>query len=1050
MGDTRQRERGASADAADLMQVTPGDDFRLSYAPADVAWAEWIAWQLRNASYTVLIEAWDIRPGHNLVVETDRAIRASRQTVAVLSPRYLAAVSTTSDWATALGDDPTGERRALIPVVVEACDPGGLLGQRVPIDLTGLRDEGAARAKLLDGIVPGPAKRPHTPIYPLAAPQPVFPGRAWNVPYAHHADRFVGRSELLEQLEMRLSDTATAIHQAVAGLGGVGKTQLAVEYAYRHRSRYEAVCWVRAGDRSSLVADYAALEDELGLPGTGSSHQQLALAEVRRWFEEHDSWLLIFDDAQAPESLIGAGPGFQTLRDFLPRPGRLDSGHVLITSRLQSWDAVATVVSVDVLKAQDAERFLLNQTESDDLEAAREVAEALGFLPLALEQARAYIQARDYTLRDYLNRLCENNPELFERGRPRDYEGTVASTWKVSIEAVRSTSPAAVMLLEVFAFLFHEDIPRDELVSDSVVKCAPELGLVTQTTLALDDAVAVLRQYSLIRRAATSGLSVHRLVQTVVRQSLSEGERQNRAAVALRLVELLFPRDVARTSNWALCDRLVGHAIASVLHAYDLRVEIARTVDLLERVFAYLFERGRYIEARTQADLFLRLIESAHGPDTSAYVRALMYVGDAHYELGDLGAAKGSMEAALAIGEHGAGLDPQTEVRLLSSLGLISMELAELERAKELQIRALTTAEAAEDSDDLIARAVSNLGVVYYELGERQNARACQERARDILKARTAGSHAHIVSRRLAVVLYDFGSFSAPKKALEDAVAFFDKTLGDHHPEVAKTLHHLASVMWDLGELDIARSYFERALAIFSDTYQRPHPAVARTLGGLAMVVQDQGHISEAIDLNERALVILEQLFGRNHAEVGRALDKLGFALRNAQRRVEARECMERAIAILNRTFGHAHPELAIPLTNLGLILQELGELDEARVRHDQAISIFDSLYDVDHAHRHLAYSRLAVVLQKQGDLPKARSLLEQAVQVFRQKKSGDHPDVGRAMEKLALVLEDMGETDAARVQFERSNAIFEQALGPDHPRSRVSASRLQEFNARL
>ena len=213
-------------------------DFFVSYNKADVAWAEWIAWELEEAGYTAILQAWDFRPGSNFVLEMQRAAVEADRTIAVLSPDYLTALFAQPEWAAAFAQDPTGEKGTLVPVRVRECDVKGLLPQIVYIDLVG-KDEPAARQALLGGVSRERAK-PHTaPAFPPSAERsvpsrPRFPGTLppiWNLPHRRNPN-FTGREALLKRLRDALTSGASAaLTQAITGLGGVGKTQLALEQA---------------------------------------------------------------------------------------------------------------------------------------------------------------------------------------------------------------------------------------------------------------------------------------------------------------------------------------------------------------------------------------------------------------------------------------------------------------------------------------------------------------------------------------------------------------------------------------------------------------------------------------------------------------------------------------------------------------------------------------------------------------------------------------------------------------------------------------------------
>jgi hypothetical protein len=335
-------------------------DFFVSYNQADRTWAEWIAWQLEQAGHSVVIQAWGFRPGHNFVLEMDRAAQATERTILVLSPNFLASCFTRPEWAAAFARDPTGEKRLIIPVRVAACDPQGLLGQINYIDLVD-REEAEAAKELLNGL--RPRGRPETsPPFPRAAPiggaetveKPVrFPGAlppVWNVPDLRNP-HFTGRDELLEAVHRTLTEGPAAL-TALSGLGGIGKTQLALEYAYRHRAEFDLVWWLRAEEPATLLADLAALAGELELPEAEGRELAAAALAARRALERRDRWLLVFDNARREEDL----------RELLPRGG---GGQVLVTSRNPSWERVMPL-EVPLLPHAAATAFLLERTGQDD------------------------------------------------------------------------------------------------------------------------------------------------------------------------------------------------------------------------------------------------------------------------------------------------------------------------------------------------------------------------------------------------------------------------------------------------------------------------------------------------------------------------------------------------------------------------------------------------------------------------------------------------------------------------------------------------------------
>jgi hypothetical protein len=422
---------------------------------------------LDAAGYSSVSQLRDFVAGANLAVAMDQAARRTRRTLGVLSATALQAPYVRQEWAQRLATDPTGEHRELVLVRVEPCEPEGLLGPVVYIDLVGL-DEADARARLREELAaavggrrPLPAQAEFPGGGPAAAGRPRFPTAlppVWNLPFRRNT-AFTGREQVLTGLAEQLGrDAAAAVTQALQGAGGVGKTALATEYAYRYRSQFDTVWWVRAEQPATLVGDYAGLAGALQLPGAGQADQQLAVLAVRRWLEEHDRWLLILDNADAPNTPTGLKVPLARLVDLLPR---VLHGQVLVTSRDASWEEHAALAELEVFSSTEAMAFLLGRSGSSDHATAIQIVELLGWLPLALEQAGAYVRETRLSLVDYLARLRGYPALTVARGRPRDRDptDTVATTWQVSLERVRPTAGAAV-LLEVCGFLGPRRFPE--------------------------------------------------------------------------------------------------------------------------------------------------------------------------------------------------------------------------------------------------------------------------------------------------------------------------------------------------------------------------------------------------------------------------------------------------------------------------------------------------------------------------------------------------------------------------------------------------------------
>ena len=656
-------------------------DFFVSYNRHDREWAEWIAWQLEQAGYTTTLQAWDFRPGSNFVLEMNKAAAQAERTIAVLSPDYLASSFTQPEWAAAFAQDPTGANRKLLPVRVRECGLTGLLPQIVYIDLVGL-DEAAARQALLAGVKPERAKPTKPPAFPAPVEQavtgqPRFPGALppiWNVPHLRNPN-FTGREELLGDLRQALaSGQPAALTQVIAGLGGVGKTQLAAEYAYRRAGDYALVWWVRAEESATLVADLAALAKPLDLPEAGAPDLRDSIEAVQRWLNTHDRWLLILDNARDAASV----------RDYFPQA---QCGHALVTSRDPNWLGVARVLPVKTLPRDKSVEFLLKRTEQTDADAADELAEELGDLPLALEQAGAYIEQRQKTLAEYLALYRQHHQAVLEKAKPStDYPDTVATTWLISFQQIEQDAPQAANLLNLLAFFAPDDIPIETFQTSKIWK---NLAGLAQDAQELDDAIAALRRYSFVERQGGM-LAVHRLVQAVTRDRLSDDARRAWAEAAAQLVAEAFPSRVSdNVEAWPVCARLLPHALAASEHAESLVAAPEATGQLLNQAAIYLWGRAAYAQAQAAFERALRMAEAAFGPEHPEVATAVNNLGNVLQDLGDLPGARACYERALRIDEAAYGPEHPNVATDVNNLGSVLQDLGDLPGARAAFERAL-------------------------------------------------------------------------------------------------------------------------------------------------------------------------------------------------------------------------------------------------------------------------------------------------------------------------------------------------------------------------
>jgi tetratricopeptide (TPR) repeat protein len=441
---------------------------------------------------------------------------------------------------------------------------------------------------------------------------------------------------------------------------------------------------------------------------------------------------------------------------YIPPGG---AGRVLITSRTPTWQRGTATVRLDVLERDEAVEFLRRRTGSDDTTSLAALAEALGDLPLALEQAAAYMDETRTSPAHYLGLYREHGAELLALGEPLTTEQTVATTWQVAFDRLRAT-PGAPELLGLCAFLAPDGIPRAMLGEHAEVLPEP-LGTIVGRPLAFDQAVGALGRYSLLRVTVDS-LTVHRLVQTVVRAGLHHEDQRQWATAAFRLLGSAFPYPSNEVATWPACAALLPHALAVIDYAEGIEVEAEAAALLLNEAGQYLESRGQYRQAlvlQEQALAGFRRVLGDDHPDTLDSINNLALT---RQDLGDLDGARGLHEQTLTARRRLLGDDHPDTLTSMNNLALTRQDLGDLDGARQLHEQALAGFRRllGDDHPDTLD-SINNLAATRHALGDLDGARQLHEQA--------------LTGRR--------------------------RVLGDDHPATLQSMNNLAQVRHEKEEL---------------------------------------------------------------------------------------------------------------------------------------------------------------------------------------------------------------------------------------------------------
>ncbi|MGV9563240.1 FxSxx-COOH system tetratricopeptide repeat protein [Streptomyces sp. NPDC003480] len=684
----------------------PDGAWFVSHAGADRAWAEWAAWQLVDAGFQVELDYWDWGAGDNFVLKMDAALERGRF-LALFSPAYFEPERfTTPEWTAVVA-----MKEKITPVRVAEVVSPAILRPLIAPDLFGLSEE-AARRVLLEAVS-GPRRPTVEPGFPGALRQlggsgPRLPGslpRVWNLP-ARNAS-FTGRDTLLVHLRQTLATSSRVAVQALHGRGGVGKTQLAVEYAYGFAGEYELAWWIAAEDPALIPDQLAQLATRIGAaPADGPSADAVdaLLGELRT----RSRWLLVFDNIEDPAVLAA----------YLPGGG----GHVLITSRTPHWQAHASPLNVDVFTRAESVALLhahgavLSESDADLL------ALALDDLPLALAQAAALL-TDGLSAADLTAELARNTAEVLAEGRPTDYPVSLAAQVRLTTSRLESDHPGAAALLSALTLLAPEPFPvttcAGHLPDDASIPLTDALA----TRLAGSTALRAITRHSLAR-AQNGTIQLHRLTQTVLRDQLTPDQRRQTGRDAEALLTAATPGDVGHPSTWPAWRVLLPHLLA--VDPALITTEGGR--DVVREACWYLLDRG---QARTARDRLQQLYDTwlrQLGPDHESTLRTANYLARAHDDTRDHEGARALDEDTLQRRRRLLGEDHPATLATASNLAIRLAALGQTEEARTLGEDTVTRQRRVlgEDHPDTLATAY-NLAIWLAALGQREEAHALGE-----------------------------------------------------------------------------------------------------------------------------------------------------------------------------------------------------------------------------------------------------------------------------------------------------------------------------------
>ncbi|HEU5375832.1 MAG TPA: tetratricopeptide repeat protein [Ktedonobacteraceae bacterium] len=705
--------------------------------------------------------------------------------------------------------------------------------------------------------------------------------RLWTVPFPRNP-YFTGREEVLLHLHHLLFSSHAPDHTctlALCGLGGIGKTQVAAEYAYRHAQDYTSIFWLQAETAEHLRSDLLVMADLLDLPEQEEQDQRRIISAVHRWLVSHRHWLLILDNVQAIEEV----------KELLPV---VSSGSLLFTTRLPTLGTLAQTFRLERMTREEGIHFLLqrigqiqqspptrpleNVVTASEYAAAEQLFVLMDGLPLALDQAGAYMEKTQSSLLDFLHLFQKYPIQLLHAREAYDqHPASVATTFLLTFERLQQTNPIAADLLTLYCMLPLDGIP-EELVTEANAYLGPTLSILETDTLRYHQALQDLLAYSFVRRLPeTQQIVLHRLVQLVIREQLEMETRQRWATCLLQATNAIFPHwgytiiPDDDMDSWSRNQRFLPLVFVCEAFIEQYQVYIPEALHLLARAAHYLRLRAQYEQAEELCRSAMRLTTIIHQSDHLETAMVLFVHVPLYYDLGRYEEARVFCQRALTLYEQFLGAEHSVTVAAANFLAELSRLCGKDQEAEALFLRVLAFYEhhgkGAEISSPL------------FSLGNLYRAQRQFEKAESLLLR---------------------------------ALALRQQELGPEHFHTAGSLRGLALLYMECERYDEAEALYQRAFTIYEQTLGPEHPQVALALMQLGQLYVMQQRYSEAEGFYQRSLVLQECIYAPEHIHFISLLTQLGQLAIAQKCYHKAEENLKRALSLAERALAPEHGQM--------------------------------------------------------------------------------------------------------------------------------------------
>ncbi|KAL8364903.1 hypothetical protein RB595_003946 [Gaeumannomyces hyphopodioides] len=896
--------------------------------------------------------------------------------------------------------------------------------------------------------------------------QSLSPQPFTTIPFSRDPD-FVNRGDILDQLRQRCSEPAGRM--ALVGLGGIGKSQLAIEFAYRtaEETPNKWIFWIHAGTQARVEEGFQAIADVVKLPGRNQPKADV-LQLVYGWLsnEQNGRWTIILDSADDGGVFYATNDGRKgkPLANYLPQSR---NGSIVVTTRNRDLACRLTgsyknIINIEPMVLADALLLLKKKLGPlPDTDIAKALVQALDLVPLAISQAAAYIQARS-PLSSVGEYLAEFHKGERKRTRLLGYDAgdlrrdggasnAILTTWQISFEHIRSKRSSAADLLALISFFDRQGIALSLLKPINTESIQQNSGSESGSSSdeaddGFKDDVAILRDFCLVSTSENaSALEMHGLVQLSMRQWLeADGLQDKFRRQFVERMAAAFP--TGDYSNWATCQQLFAHVEAAI----DCRPTKEGTQELwaglMYRGGWYALEQGRYRAAERMAGKAKRSREKQLGESDEKTLASTALYAETFRHQGRWEEAEKLQVEVMETRKTKLGVDHPDTLTSMANLASTYGNQGRWQEAEKLEVEVMETSKTKLGVDHPnTLTSMNNLALTYGNQGRWEEAEKLQVEVMETSKIKLGVDHPDTLASmaNLATTYGNQGRWQKAEKLEVEVMETRKTKLGVNHPSTLRSMNNLALTFWNQGRWEEAEKLFVEVTETSKTKLGVDHPDTLTSMANLATTYGNQGRWQEAEKLKVEVMETSKTKLGVNHPSTLRSMNNLALTYGNQGRWEEAEKLQVEVMETSKTKLGVDHPDTLTSINNLALTYGNQGRWEEAEKLNVEVMETSKTKLGVDHPNTLTSMNNLAFTWKSQGRWEEAEKLQVEVMETRKTKLGVNHPSTLTSMDNLALTYGNQGRWEEAEKLQVEVMETSKTKLGVDHPDTLTSMNNL-------